>query len=100
MALYRFRCPTHGDFTLEQPMADTTRTAPCPAFTPHYDTPTCATESPKVLGSRLQFTYGRAAFHSGVEGTGETVRETGDRWRSEYKAVHGREPEPVGTRWV
>lgn len=91
MALYTFRCPAHGDFVLEQPMSTTTRTATCPQGD---------TEAPKVLGARLQFTYGRAAFHSGPEGTGETVRETGERWRSEYKRLHGREPEPVGTRWV
>lgn len=93
MALYTFRCDKHGDFTVEQPMAETTSTHPC-------NQGAHAVACPKVLGGALQFTYGRAAFHSGVEGTGETVRETGERWRREYKQVHGREPEPVGTRWV
>ena len=91
MALYTHRCQQHGDFAVERSFADTRRHEPCPI---------CQGMSPKVLGANLQFTYGRAAFHSGVEGTGETIRETGERWRAEYKAVHGREPEPVGTRWI
>jgi putative FmdB family regulatory protein len=91
MALYTFRCDTHGDFPLEQPMAETTRTASCPL---------CGSNCSKVLGGALQFTYGRDAFHDGVEGGGETLRETGARWRREFREYHGRDVEPVGTRWV
>jgi hypothetical protein len=98
MAKYTFRCRAHGDFTAEQPMADTTRTLPCPAIL--SDESFCGDSSPKVLGARLQFSQGRQAFHDGIELTGETNRETGDRWRSEFKAEHGRDLEPAGARWV
>jgi hypothetical protein len=96
MASYTFRCSTHGDFQVEQPMAETTR------FAVHLgvDGKWCGRECPKVLGGALQFTYGRDNFHDGPEGTGETVRETAERWRREYREHHGRDPEPVGQRWV
>lgn len=72
-------------------MAATTRTSRCAE---------CGLDSPKVLGGRLQFTYGRSQFHDGPEGTGETVNETGKRWRSEYKQRTGHEPYAAGSRWV
>lgn len=79
-------------------MSETTRTLPCPAILSDEDL--CGAASPKVLGSRLQFTQGRADFHDGYEGNGETHRETGDRWRREFKERHGRELEPAGARWI
>ncbi len=91
MASYTFRCESHGDFPLEQPMASTTSKAPCPI---------CNRNCSKVLGAAMQFTYGRRNFHDGPDGTGETVRETGERWSREYEAVNGRKPEPVGERWI
>jgi len=99
MATYRFRCPDHGDFEVEQPMAETTRTFPC--FQKHptkFDL--CEIPSPKVLSGHLTFTQGRKEFHSGVELTGETNRETADRWKREFRAEKGYDPEPVGSRWI
>lgn len=93
MALYTFRCEKHGDFQVEQPMAETTREVPCLlGLRPHEP-------ARKVVGANLQFRGGRAAFHDGIEGTGETGRETFNRWMSEAKA-DGVPMEPVGTRWV
>lgn len=90
---YTFRCPAHGDFQVQQPMATTTPSHCCPVSR-------CRRVALKVLGGALQFTYGRQNFHDGPDGTGETVREVGARWRGEYKAQHGRDIEPVGARWV
>jgi hypothetical protein len=96
MALYTFRCPQHGDFQVEQTMRETTRNAVCPHM---HSVGIPATRCPKVVGSNLQFTYGRENFHDGPEGDGATVRETGDRWRKEFTERTGREA--VGSaRWV
>lgn len=109
MALYKFRCPYHGDFLVEQPMSETTRTTPCDfplghdwnegASDRHADFP-CNADSVKVLGGALQFTLGKDAFHDGIEGTGETNNEVGKRWREEFKTEKGYYPEPAGARWV
>jgi len=93
MPNYTYRCPDHGDFTVEQSMSETTASATCRRKL------SCEKASPKVLGAALQFTYGRANFHDGPDGTGETVRETGQRWMSEAKAA-GLNPEPAAARWV
>lgn len=91
MALYTFRCPEHGDFDVEQPMAETTRTAHCT---------TCGGgECPKVLGGHLHFTYGRDQFHDGPMGDGQTLRETQRDWLTSARAA-GLEPEGVGYRHI
>lgn len=90
MAQYKFRCPNHGDFLVEQPMAETSRAHNCTA---------CLHPAPKVLGGALQFTYGRANFHSGPTGDGMTVRETQKKWLEGAKA-RGLEVEGVGYRHI
>jgi hypothetical protein len=85
MIQYRFRCPDHGDFLIEQPMASTTPRHPCP-------TEPCEFDSPKVLSGHLQFSYGRDQFHDGPMGDGLSLRE------AERKAVadaHSAGLEPV-----
>ncbi len=93
MATYTFRCETHGDFQHEQPMALTTPRAMCRADAG------CRNSCPKVLGAAMQFFGGRKQFHDGIEGTGETGRETRDRWLAEA-ARDGVPMEPNGVRWV
>lgn len=97
MALYRYRCPVHGDFVEYQPMSETTPTLGCPSViaTSEGWTAMCLIKSPKVLSGHLQFTYGRAEFKDGPELTGETVKETADRWVAQHRA-EGRDPVPVG----
>lgn len=93
MATYRFRCEEHGDFLVDQPMASTTSSCPC-GYGP------CGLEARKVLSGNFQYFGGRAAFHDGVEGTGETGRETRDRWIKDFERTQGHKPEPAGVRWV
>lgn len=83
MAVYKYRCAIDGDFLVEQSMRETTMQTWCPE---------CGGLCPKVLSSNIQFTYGRDTFHSGVEGTGETVGETQKRWLADARAA-GLEPE-------
>jgi hypothetical protein len=92
MPTYTHRCEKHGDFSVERSMTDTRPFELC------LDD-SCMAPAPKVLGAALQFTYGRAVFHSGPDGTGETVRETAQRWVSNARA-RGLDPEPQGVRWV
>lgn len=90
MTTYAYRCPDHDDFLVDQPMASTT---------PRHACPSCGVSSPKVLSGNFQYHGGRAQFHDGVEGTGETGRETRDRWLKEAKES-GVSMEPAGVRWV
>ena len=93
MPSYTFRCPEHGDFAVDQSMAETTPSVFCER--PHRKGPGYVARADKVLGAAIHFPYGgRAAFHDGPDGTGETVRETGERWQAEARAA-GLSPEPV-----
>lgn len=91
MATYRFRCETDGDWLVEQPMRETSLAILCPE---------CGGDAKKVLSANIQFHGGRSVFHDGVEGTGETGRETRDRWMREFERREGHKLEPVGARWV
>lgn len=69
--------------------------------------PTCSCTCPpapmnRLYGTGVDFTFGaagREVFHNGYEGQGETIRETGEKWRADARAA-GLDPEPVGQRWV
>jgi hypothetical protein len=94
MPSYTFRCPEHGDFAVDQPMAETTPFVWCYSDG-HRKGPGYVVRSAKVLGGAFHFPYGgRGAFHDGPDGTGETVRETAVRWQAEARAA-GLSPEPV-----
>lgn len=91
MPTYTFRCESHGDFTVEQPMSTTTPQHPC------LD---CAQPSFKVLTLTVHYPYGgRSAFHDGPEGDGHTVRETVQHWKDDWDSA-GVKYEPSGTRWI
>lgn len=97
MATYKFRCAEHGDFLESQPMDETVLDSPCPERITTDDgwEADCRMTSPKVMSSHLHYTYGRDEFKNGVDGTGETVRETAERWKAQHIA-EGRDPVPVG----
>ena len=92
MPSYRYRCP---ECRKEQSI--TTR------MDDFRSPPYCACNNmpmDRLYGDvNFQFRGGRDVFRDGIEGTGETVRETADRWVSDAKAA-GLDPEPAGTRWV
>lgn len=98
MPTYLHRCPIHGDFELERGMDETRRLEGCIKPTGRRigdtDLP-CCLPSPKVLSGHIHFKYGKDVFHDGPNGTGETVKETADRWVADARA-RGLDPEPSG----
>ena len=90
MTSYAFRCSEHGNFAEERPM----RLAAAPAVC------FCGQPAARVFNASFQFRNGRETFHDGPEHDGRTVRETAEDWRRRFREDTGRDPDPMGSRWI